>query len=167
MTSVFEEMQGTAGARHREFVEEYKQVLTDALNLTGVRNEEDYNQLVALPDYFAFGDTSYCHMIYLKALRAINQIMSGSDPEDSLLDLINYTGYTLAKKRLDEQSKIESLDADERKKYETLMHEKRAAMIAINNIEENIKTMFGKDETFRRSESEQDMFRKDDPNRSH
>lgn len=58
----------------------------------------DYNDGVALRDYFPFGHQSYIQMMWLKVLRLISLTKSSSIPkhesiEDTILDLLNYASY--------------------------------------------------------------------------
>lgn len=63
-----------------------------------VSKSQDYNSSVPRTTYFPFGHTSYCHMIWTKALRARNLVESRTVPNheslrDTLLDIINYASY--------------------------------------------------------------------------
>lgn len=104
--SVFQQMMRDAPERHRVYVEAYREVMDDCIKLVGQRNDEDYNQMVALPDYFPFAEYSYGHMLFLKCMRAINQIMAGAKVADSLEDLINYAAFTAAWYRLREEGQV-------------------------------------------------------------
>lgn len=90
-------MKKRAKTVHPRFVKEYKRVINeDVLGIFEEREAQSYNANVALPDYFIRGEQSYMQMVWLKTLRAMNQVEAGKDPSDSLLDMINYAAFFLA-----------------------------------------------------------------------
>jgi len=64
------------------------------------RKGEDYNNVVALEEYFPFKDQSYQQMLHMKVLRMRSVLGKKSAPNfdslvDSAYDLINYTVFYL------------------------------------------------------------------------
>lgn len=105
MGTIFEQMVERSGDLQSNFQREYHTIIDEMASLFQERNDQDYNQMVAIPDYFLFGEYSHAHMLWLKCLRAINQLVSGADPTDSLLDAANYaifavTDYNLRNKEI-------------------------------------------------------------------
>lgn len=69
-------------------LEECKQLLED--------RGRQYGGSLTVSDYMPHGNLSYHQMCWLKLQRAWNQIQTGQNPEDSLLDLINYAAFWAA-----------------------------------------------------------------------
>ncbi len=64
------------------------------------RRGEDYSSVFNINDYMPHGHLSYHQMCHLKVMRALSEAVAGRDPQDSLLDLINYAAFWLAYERL-------------------------------------------------------------------
>ena len=65
-----------------------------------LKKGQDYNSEVGRASYFPFGMQSYVHMIHTKTQRLVNLVKSGRAPNfegirDTLLDLINYSSFTV------------------------------------------------------------------------
>lgn len=81
--------------------EEFDKVVSPVRELIAKKGE-DYNNTVALPEYFPFGHISYVQMEYMKTLRAraLVQQPAGRKPnfeglKDTLQDLLAYTVFHL------------------------------------------------------------------------
>lgn len=75
------------------------QVFDEAQKLA-LRKSADYNTGVRLESYFPFGLRSYAHEIHKKANRLVSLLRTGKKPtnesiRDTLLDIINYSGYAI------------------------------------------------------------------------